>query len=103
MEYLCCPILPRVWKGSKGKAQLWLKTAEDFCDQAMQETSYWFGLNWTPGQAHVQTLPAEVSRRTLEAWNGTFHPSLICSLGIFTAKHCILIQIQNTRSYLWQN
>lgn len=90
-------------KSAKEKAQPWLEAAVDFCNQAMQEPCYWFGLSWTLGQTHIQTLPTESSRRILEAWNGTFHSSLICSLGIFTAKHCILLQIQNSRSYLWQN
>lgn len=89
-------------KAEKEKAEPWLEIAEDFCEQAMQEPCYWFGFSWTLGQTLIETLP-NLSRRILEAWNVTFHSLLLWYLGIFTAKHCILIQTQNTRSYLWQN
>lgn len=84
-------------KAVKEKAQPWLESAVDLCGQDMQEPCSWFGLSWTLGQTLIQTLP-NLSRRILEAWNGTFHSLLICSLGIFTAKHYILIQIPNTRA-----
>lgn len=75
-------------KAVKEKAQPWLESAVDLCGQDMQEPCSWFGLSWTLGQTLIQTLP-NLSRRILEAWNGTFHSLLICSLGIFTAKHYI--------------
>lgn len=106
-EYTCCPIwlctiesqqrLSTLMKEEcRQNVQLQLEGVVCFCDQAMQEPYYRFGLNWMIGQPHIQTLPIELSIRILEACSSTFQSLLICNSVTFTARHYIFIQTQNT-------
>lgn len=91
VEYMCCPIQQCTMERQKRKSSALAGKCR--------------GFSW-PGHARVLLLVwTQLDCWPDPCWNTAKFVQflLIWNLGIFTAKHCILIQIQKTRSYLWQN